>query len=246
MELNPALKSVARRWLPAWFLARLDPVEARIHSAVRRFAGELAPGSVVLDAGCGENPFKSLFPHCCFVGCDLGVGEARWDYSRMDAAADLRCLPFGDRALDASLGIVVLEHVPEPAQVLGELARVLKPGGTLLLILPLLWEVHQAPHDYFRFTRFGAEHLLEAAGFEIRRLEPLGGFFTLLARRCVNALAFFQESWKWFFFILLAPWLGLIFPLLLPALDRLDRRRDFTLGYEILAVRRGNPNAKRQ
>jgi SAM-dependent methyltransferase len=241
MELDPRVKSFARRAMPSWLVRRLDPVEARIEAAVRAFAAACPPGAVVLDAGCGENRFRPYFTGRRFVGCDRGVGDSRWDYSRVDVVGDLHRLAFRPGALDAALSIVTLEHLPRPDDALKELARVLKPGGELLLVVPLLWEVHQAPHDYFRFTRHGIRTLLESAGFEVSRCEPLGGFFVLLARRCVNTLAFFQGSWRWLPFVVLAPWLGLLLPLLLPALDGLDRRKDFTLGYEVRA-RKADPN----
>lgn len=238
MEIDRRVKSAAHTILPGFLLNRLDPVASRIRRTVSRFASSCLAGQRILDAGCGENLFREYFPHCVFTGVDAGVGDVRWNYSRVDAAADLLHLPFPAATFDGALGIVVLEHVADPGRMLGELARVVKPGGELLLVVPLLWEVHQAPHDYFRFTRFGAAWLLENNGFEITGLQPLGGFFTLAARRCINLLGFFQRGWRWPFFILLAPCFGILLPLLLPVLDRLDRQRDFTLGYEIRARRR--------
>jgi SAM-dependent methyltransferase len=237
MELDPCVKSLARRVLPAWVVRRLDPVEARLAAAVAEFAAARPAGSAVLDAGCGENRFRDRFAHCRFVGYDRRVGDPRWDYSRVDVTGDLHRLALRTGSVDAVVSVVTLEHLARPPEALGELARVLKPGGELLLVAPLLWEVHQAPHDYFRFTRHGLAHLLESAGFEIERCEPLGGFFVLMARRCVNALAFFQGSWRWILFVLLAPWLGFLLPLFLGAIDGLDRRKDFTLGYVVRARR---------
>ena len=72
---------------------------------------------------------------------------------------------FGTGRFEASVNIVTLEHVREPARVLCELARTLAPGGRLLLIAPHEWEEHQQPHDYYRYTRYGLEYLLRQAGF---------------------------------------------------------------------------------
>ncbi len=60
--------------------------------------------------------------------------------------------------------MVTLEHLPEPGLALAEIARTLEPGGRLLIAAPHEWEVHQAPHDYFRYTRYGLQYLLERAG----------------------------------------------------------------------------------
>jgi SAM-dependent methyltransferase len=235
MELEPRVKCLARRILPRWLVDRLDPVEARIGRAVAAFAARCGAGEVILDAGCGENRFRGLFPRQRLVGYDRGVGDPRWDYGRVDVRGDLQALALRDASADAALCVVTLEHVPDPAAALAELARVLKPGAELLLIVPFLWEIHQAPHDFFRFTRFGIERLLGGAGLAVDSLETLGGFFAVLARRSVSALAFFQGGWRWPLFVLLAPGLGLIAPLVLGGLDRLDRERAFTLGYEVRA-----------
>ncbi len=164
---------------------------------------------------------------------DLGVGDPAWNYARLDAIADLAALPFAAASSDASLNIVTLEHVADPLAALREIGRVLAPGGRLLLVAPHEWEVHQAPHDYFRFTRHGIEHLLAAAGFAEARIEPVGGYFRLLSRRLLNGLRFFRWPWWPVAAALLAP------PaLVLPLLDGLDRDHDFTLGYICTAQKR--------
>jgi SAM-dependent methyltransferase len=123
-----------------------------------------------------------------------------------------------------------MEHLRDPAGALREIARTLQPGATLLIAAPQDWEVHQAPHDYFRYTRHGLAYLLEAAGFEIVDLKPAGGYFRLLARRLLNGLQFFTGGIRWLAFVPAA--VVLVPPaLVLPFLDFLDRDCNFTLGY---------------
>ena len=204
---------------------------------VGEFARSLPAGARVLDAGAGESRYAPLFAAQSYVALDLAVGDVQWNYSRLDLLGDLECLPLAGESFDAALNVVTLEHVRRPQAAILELARVLRRGGRLLLVAPLEWEVHQAPHDYFRYTRHGLEHLLETAGLHPRRLEPVGGFFWLMARRSVNFLSFFQGGAKWLLFALLAPLFGLLIPVLFYALDRFDRRRDFTLGYVCEAIK---------
>ena len=211
--------------------------EVEIQDAVTAFARSLPAGARVLDAGAGEGQYKNAFAAQRYCGVDLAVGDAAWDYSQLDTVADLTALPFRTGTFDAALHIVTIEHLREPGCALREMARTLAPGGTLLLAAPHEWEVHQAPHDYFRFTRYGLRHLLEKAGLEIVELRPAGGYFRLLARRLLNGLQFFSGGKRWLLFIpaalLLAP------PaLVLPFLDGLDRDRNFTLGYIGLARKR--------
>jgi len=211
--------------------------EVEIEEAIERLARELPAGARVLDAGAGEGQYRRWFTRQRYCGVDLAVGDAKWDYSGLDAVADLAALPFGDAVFDGALLVVTIEHLREPGRALAEIARTLAPEGLLLVAAPHEWEVHQAPHDYFRFTRHGLAYLLEQSGFAVCEMRPAGGYFRLLARRLLNGLQFFTGGLRWLFFvpaaILLAP------PaLLLPALDFLDRDRNFTLGYVCLARRK--------
>jgi SAM-dependent methyltransferase len=222
--------STARRLLPLPLLRYVYHFEASIESAVESFSGSLPGGCRVLDAGAGETQYKPLFRRHRYTAVDLAVGDSGWNYSSIDVLADLTRLPFPDATFDAALNIVTLEHLRDPAAALAELARVLRGGARLLLVAPLEWEVHQAPHDYFRYTRHGLELLLSMAGFTSLEITPVGGFWRLLARRLLNGV---QQSP-----LLLKPLAALLFiplALLTAALDPLDPRRDFTLGYRCLA-----------
>lgn len=221
-----------RRRLPRPLVRYLWYFETGIEDAVEAFAREMPPRARVLDAGAGEGRYRHRFPHARYTGVDLAVGDATWDYSSVDALADLEALPFRDNTFDGCLNIVTLEHVREPKRVLAEIARTLVPGGRLLLVAPLEWEVHQAPHDYYRYTCHGLEYLLGQAGLRPLYIAPRGGIFRLLSRRLLNALGCFRGA----AFVLAA----LFFAppaLLLPLLDPLDRTRRSTLGYFCAAIK---------
>jgi SAM-dependent methyltransferase len=222
-----------QRVLPAFLRRHVLHFECAAEQAVRDFAASLPAGARVLDAGAGEGAYRHHFTGQRYLGLDLGIGDSNWNYRQLDVMGDLAALPFPDGVFDACLNVVTLEHVREPARVLREIARSLAPGGRLLLVVPQDWEVHQAPHDYFRYTRFGCAWLLDQAGFERAEILPVGGYFRLLSRRLLNGLQFFP---------------GILFPLAAlflappafaaPLFDRLDRRRDFTLGYICKAYKR--------
>jgi len=216
--------------LPRWLSRRVLHFEAAIEDAVAAFAASLPAGARVLDAGAGEVRHARYFTGQRYCGVDLAVGDPTWNYRRLDAVADLTHLPFASGCFDAGINIVTLEHVREPESALREIARTLAPAAALLVIVPHEWEVHQAPHDYFRFTRHGMQHLLERAGMVEIEIRPVGGYFRLLARRLLNGLQFFSGGIRWLGFIPAA--LLLVPPaLLIPYLDFLDRDRNFTLGY---------------
>ncbi|HUD98801.1 MAG TPA: class I SAM-dependent methyltransferase [Bryobacteraceae bacterium] len=216
--------------LPRWLGRHVLHFELAIEDAVADFAARLPAGARVLDAGAGEARHAHYFTRQRYCGVDLGVGDQTWNYGRLDALADLTRLPFRDGCFDAAINIVTLEHVREPERVLGEIARALASGAPFLAIVPHEWEVHQAPHDYFRYTRHGMAYLLERAGMVEIEIRPVGGYFRLLARRLLNGLQFFSGGVRWLGFI---PAAVLLVPpaLVIPYLDFLDRERNFTLGY---------------
>jgi SAM-dependent methyltransferase len=218
--------SAVPAWLPAPLRRHILDFEDRIDGAVARLAASLPEGARVLDAGAGESRHAAFFARQRYIAIDLAVGDAAWDYSRLDALADLTRLPLRDDSCDAALNIVTLEHVRQPQAVLAEIHRVLKPGGELLLVVPHEWEVHQSPHDYFRYTRHGVAWLLEQAGFAGYTIEAAGGFFRMLSRRLFTMPRFFPGP-----LYLVAAILVAIPAAVLPLFDRLDRRQDFTLGY---------------
>jgi SAM-dependent methyltransferase len=225
--------SIAYR-LPRPLRRHILHFEGEIEDAVAAFAGALQDGARVLDAGAGEGQYRRHFARHKYCGVDLAVGDRSWDYSRLDALADLGALPFRAAAFDAAIHIVTIEHLREPGRALAEMARTLAPGAPLLIAAPHEWEVHQAPHDYFRYTRYGLAYLLEKAGFEVCEMRASGGYFRLLARRLLNGLQFFTGGVRWLCFI---PAAILLVPpaLVLPLLDSLDRDRNFTVGYICLA-----------
>jgi SAM-dependent methyltransferase len=130
---------------------------------------------------------------------DVGGGAGRWrsllgnpeDYTTVDVAppaagndtyvvADAAALPFRDDVFGLVLMMEVLHLLPEPARALSEAARVLAPGGALILSTRQSWRT-LATFDYYRFTRHGLEHLLRAAGLPHLELVPLGGAASVAA-----------------------------------------------------------------
>lgn len=223
--------------LPPFLRRHILHFEAAIDDALADFARLVPAGARVLDAGSGEGRHARFFPQARYCGVDLAIGDPHWNYQALDAVADLAALPFRDNVFAACINIVTLEHVREPHRVAGELARALEPGGRLLLVAPHEWEVHQAPHDYFRYTRHGLEYLLTQAGFERIEIRPVGGYFRLLSRRLLNGLQFFTGGARWIAFLPAALLLGLP-AAILPLFDSLDRERNFTLGYICTAQKR--------
>ena len=106
----------------------------------------------------------------------------------VDVYASGLALPFGAQTFDTVVCSEVLEHVPDPACLLAEVTRVLRPGGHLLLTTPQTWGLHEEPHDYFRYTRYGLDVLARRAGLEPVRIAPTTGFWATWAARTSDFL----------------------------------------------------------
>lgn len=142
-------------------------------------ATAVPPGSYILDAGAGNGPYKPLFTDMHYESADFcQVDKA---YGAITHVCDLAAIPVPSERYDLVLCTQVLEHVSDPKEMLAELFRVLKPGGVLYASAPLFYEEHEAPYDYFRYTRFGLRYVLESVGFQVGQLQPLEGYFGALS-----------------------------------------------------------------
>jgi SAM-dependent methyltransferase len=116
----------------------------------------------LLDVGCGSKPYQKYFEASEYIGLDM---QGRNKHA--DRSYDGKTFPFSDGEFDAVLTSEVLEHVFNPDEFLSEINRVLRDGGVLLLTVPFVWDEHEQPFDYARYSSFGLRHLLESHGFEI-------------------------------------------------------------------------------
>lgn len=136
---------------------------------------ELAPTltGCLLDVGCGTMPYKELFRVESYVGLDIDSKDTR-SRGVADYLYDGTRFPFSDASFDSVLCNQVLEHVFNPSEFISEIKRVLKPGGKLLLTVPFVWDEHEQPNDYARYSSFGLQALLENQGLEVIQHKKIG------------------------------------------------------------------------
>jgi len=120
----------------------------------------------VIDIGCGRKPYRSIFKTDSYIGLEIDSEFAR-ARGHADAFYDGKRFPFPDQYFDVALCNQVLEHVFNPLEFLAEIRRVLKPGGKLLLTVPFVWDEHEQPYDFARYSSFGLSHLLQESGFRV-------------------------------------------------------------------------------
>ena len=139
----------------------------------------------LLDVGCGRRPYLALFEGQVTDYIGLERDNRRYVDVPPDVRGDGNALPFATDTFDTVVSNQVLEHVPEPAYAVVEMARVMKPGGRVIVTAPHIWGIHEEPNDYFRFTPYGLTYVAERAGLIVERVKPLGGYWiTTGARLC--------------------------------------------------------------
>lgn len=189
------------------------------------------------DLGCGEMPYKEwLLNH---VDTYTGVDWSNTLHTlKADIVADLNSpLPIENNVADTVVSFSVLEHLCEPQQFLSESYRILKPSGSMVLQVPFMWWVHEAPYDFFRYTRYGLKYMFEKAGFKNVEVYPQTGFWVMLA------LKFNYQIQR----IIRGPWLFRLIPgcivrviwaitqTVAPWLDKQWKCEEETAGYFVLA-----------
>lgn len=142
-----------------------------LRKAMSRFSSKLK--GRLLDVGCGSKPYQELFAVDDYIGLDID-SEASRNRKIADYFYDGKTFPFNEDEYDSVLCNQVLEHIFNPDEFLSEIKRVLKPGGRLLLTVPFVWDEHEQPHDYARYSSFGLKALLDKNGFNVIGYKKIG------------------------------------------------------------------------
>jgi len=166
----PGLRELYRRQVfsPSLLGIFLNPfylARTALRSAMVEYANSI--GGRLLDVGCGTKPYEDVFLVSEYVGLDIDSPVAR-QRGIADYFYGGKVFPFAAESFDAVLCNQVLEHVFNPDEFLAEIQRVLRPGGQLLLTVPFVWDEHEQPYDYARYSSYGLTALLEKQGFKIK------------------------------------------------------------------------------
>ncbi len=176
---------------PPWWAVALNAhyLPRRALARAMRKAGAQLAGRV-LDVGCGVQPYRAMLAADDVIGLELDTPDNRASGKRADIYYDGTRFPFDDNEFDGILCNQVLEHVFEPRDFIAELARVLRPGGILVLSVPFVWPEHEQPCDSQRFTSFGLTHVLASGSFDLlshTKLVGGGGALAAIAADRLNA-----------------------------------------------------------
>jgi SAM-dependent methyltransferase len=166
------------------------------HVAAYALCAPFLPQGRIVDVGCGTgHSFELLSPRET-VGVDLDA-RALAGQPRETHVADMRALPFADDVFAGAIAVQSIEHVPDGGRAVGEMARVVKPGGVVVLVTPnrltfgrpdeVIDPYHHVEYDACELAElctphfasveirglFGSERYLAVAAADRRRLERL-------------------------------------------------------------------------
>lgn len=129
-------------------------------------------GVRALDIGAGTSPFAALSEQFDAFSVDIEP------YRGIDFTTDMTGpLPLMDESFDLIIMSNLLEHIPEPMRLVEECYRILKKGGTMLMTVPFIIKVHQAPYDFMRYTEYMLLKFFDNAGFSKLATEKIGNLF---------------------------------------------------------------------
>jgi SAM-dependent methyltransferase len=203
---------------------------------IQRCAREYFRGSLI-DIGCGTKPYKAFVqPYITqYVGLDRS--DPFNPATEVDLIASAYEIPVADESFDTALSTASLEHLAEPMVALGECYRILKPGGIAIYTVPFFWHLHSEPWDYFRFSKYGLEHIFRRVGFEVVEIRALAGFWTTAATMFAYYLERFDVGIMRYTRIV--PALGVIFQEIASVLDKWDRAEEWTWMYTAVGRKAG-------
>jgi len=127
-------------------------------------------GGRILDIGCGQKPYKNLFNYIEYIGLEIDSPQNR-TYKKADIFYDGKKIPFEANSFDTVLISQVFEHIFTPGEILSEISRISRPNGLLIMTVPFIWDEHEQPFDFARYSSFGIKYLLEQHGFQIVSLQ---------------------------------------------------------------------------
>lgn len=197
---------------------------------------------MLIDLGCGEMPFRQFIDNRVTVYHSLDLYPRNSSVTYVGDIQNMTMIK--EQTYDSAICLEVLEHIADPSQALREISRILKPDGILILSVPHLSRLHDEPDDYYRFTRYGLQRLLERGSFSVLALKKRGGLFSFVGHQVstvvlgivwgipiLQSIAWFLNSW-------------LITRTCYQIDEWLDPTGIFAAGYSAVACRGGESGAK--
>lgn len=200
----------------------------------------------ILDVGAGDCPYRTIFKDLNYSSTDFGETNYH-DFKHINYLCSADNIPVKNESFDAILCTEVLEHVYNTENVIKEFNRILKKEGGLFITIPFIFNVHEEPFDFTRYTHYFLKKILTDHGFKIKFITPRGGKFLCLGVLSQDLLL--QKNKKYHhLFIYVLCYIPVIFPLLIInkyfknifiILDKFfDNEKIWTPGYAIYTIKK--------
>lgn len=167
---------------PFWYAIIINPyfiARQGLYREIKTFSQKNFVNKRILDIGCGIKPYQNLFAGAKeYIGADIEGGGHASSSKNADVFFDGVKLPFPDNSFDVVLCTQVLEHTQEPYVLLQEMSRVLVPKGDVFITMPFVWNEHEIPYDFKRFTRYEHQRVLASVGFDVLNIKATCGVFS--------------------------------------------------------------------
>ncbi len=154
---------------PSWFSIIFNAYyfnRKTIYSGLQKLIPQLSGD--LLDFGCGVKPYKDLFHVNKYIGLDLDVNEGHnLPRTEIDVFYDGSKIPFKENTYDSIYTSEVFEHVFNLKEIISDINRVHKTGGKMLITMPFVWQEHEMPNDFGRYTSAGIKAILKECNYEI-------------------------------------------------------------------------------
>lgn len=164
---------------------------------VKRQVSTIPKGEVILDAGAGELRNRQFCDGLKYISQDFcqydgdgdgaGLQTGVWDTAQIDVVSDICSIPLASGSVDNIICTEVFEHIPNPVLALEELARLVKPGGRLILTAPFASLTHFAPYHYCTgFNKYWYDYHLQRLGFVISVTDSNGSWYSMVAQELLR------------------------------------------------------------
>jgi SAM-dependent methyltransferase len=202
------------------------------------FDSYIKEGDSVFDIGCGNKPYEKYISKLIntkagsdvskYVGCDIVQSSEQ----KVDIICEATNIPEQSDRYDIVLCTQVIEHVFDHPKVFEEAFRLLKPGGFFIVSSNMLWQLHEEPYDFYRFTRHGFRKLLSNAEFTIKYEKSNGGQWAAFGQMVlhITSINLKNKTVRKLFDMAFLP-VTLFCNLFFPWLDRKVGHDSYTLNY---------------
>jgi ubiquinone/menaquinone biosynthesis C-methylase UbiE len=207
----------------------------------------------LLDLGCGPRPYYDIYKNYFEKTIGADIADLPFPKKGIDIYCTATDVPLPDASVDFILCTEVLQDILEPNDLMKEVNRLLKPGGTMILTTPYLVPIADGKWDNYRFTQYGLDYQLKKGNFDVQLIHPVsdvvGAGITLLVKpmqrfwNVISKASKLKFLTKWYnpfvFLTIILPQLSYMMLVQLPVFKQLLKKFNYgPIGYITVSFKR--------